>query len=342
MARQYGAESEQVVAIREQIAKENRQKANTRKLIEGIASVVLVGAGVINIVAGIMTTASVQDELGGLQKQIEAQSIVRDEKKAAAEVNKNTIVEVDEVVNSAADEGLRVCELQNALNKSTIERLLSGNTKLSVEHQKMLQELATYFPKGSNSNRSIRTSWFLYGTWHFDSTYDYSGENKVFLWTCYEDDDVNRDRLLGYVAANYDPVTKTFKNAAFCKTKHWITVYNENVDKYGFVDEELDVEDFDENVVPDVTVPDVTVPYEPDDVVIPDIEIEDTTPAVTTTVTTTTVTTTTATEPEVIEPEVIEPEDEYFYGWSTAHGCWGYFRSDGTFLTIEQYEREVW
>ena len=83
-----------------------------------------------------------------------------------------------------------------------------------------------------------RDSWCAYGTWEFNSSYDFSETKADIVWKCYAPDDTTKSRLLAFVKATYDISTNTFSNAAVVRTTWYDPYAKANNDAYSPADDE--------------------------------------------------------------------------------------------------------
>lgn len=313
MARQYGATSG---ASRPSAMSGDEKKAEMIKRIEFIASAGLVLIGIIRVGAGIADIATNSDAANQLSEQVTEQYAKLEEKKAIAESTPPNIKEVKAAVSSAAEAGKEVCDLQNQLGEWTRKEKAEGKETLYKEHQIVLEKFRPYFPKNSVRD-DIMVTWCEYGTWYFDSTYSFDGQTMPgVVWRCYANDDTKKEHMLAYVIAQYNETTQKFSNASIAWTEWAVDAKK----KAG------------ESVTP--------IAGETEEVVVTIDATED----VGIIETAETVETVETVESEETPTEIvieISPEPEYFYGWSTQYGTWGYFDINGRFLTEDQYEQEV-
>lgn len=165
---------------------------------------------------------------GKLGEEIEATN-----KKVAAlekEVNKLndqkafTDKDVAKTVNSAANAGNKVAELQNKYNDYNLET----QTDLVKENALALDE---YFGK---NDKNSRTPWYTNQTsdvatkWEFASTYSFTGKNADVVWFCKD----GSGQIYAYVTAVYDADSQTFskvvrKQTALGQARVRATIENE-------------------------------------------------------------------------------------------------------------------
>lgn len=342
MARRYSQNTQAAAEAQSRVAEEERKKARLFKQIEYGVSGLLVLIGVISIISGFLAKASSSSQVEDLRSQIEAAQQVLEQKQAEQSEQGGdtvgTVMYVDAVVNSAAVKGQEVCTMQNTLSGYTNQLRVSGSRYLTTEHQQLLVEFSDYFV---NISSSILGTWCEFGTWTFDSVYDYEGVSAQVAWRCFDDD----HNLMAFCIATYNGDMKKFQEAKLYRTLNYTEAVEEappimtgdvtsspEVTTSSTMSESttppviIDVPIIDDPIiVPDVTTsesyiePDYTMTQEPDVVLIPS-ETEATTPV----------------------PEIVYPEEDWYYGWSMAYQCWGYFnKRDGRFLTIEEYQMEM-
>lgn len=325
--RSYSRNSQAAIEARARVDDERRQKKVRKQQIEYIVAGVLVAAGFITTVTGVMASPKAQTQIDAINVQIEeANALFNQKKSEEGATEQGLVVKVDATVNSAAEAGKQVCNMQNTLSSYVRTMRTTGKTTLTVDHQKTLEKLRSYFV---NATGTVKGSWCEFGKWEFESTYDYEGVAAQVVWNCYDD---SHD-LLACCIATYDGDMDKFKNAVVYRTTKYLDAVANDV---------IEVPEVPEETTPVVTEPPVD---ENDDtgsgsvsIAIPDeteivdstiSEPEDTTPVVT--------------EPPIVidEPFYEYPEEQWLYGWSRMYQCWGYFNQDGRFLTEEEYQMEV-
>lgn len=305
MARQYGTNSQSAANAQKYLSRQSNQKASLFKTAELVVSLVLVGVGVINVIGGFATTADCMSKARDVSKVISEREAVLKEAQESGKDAKPVVQTENVVSNSASDDGAKVCDLQNQLNVWVKKEADEGKTTLYPEHQELLNDFRQYFPVATSN--AIARTWCEYGTWYFNNTYPFEGNNTSVVWECYADGDTRKSQMLAFVTAKYDATTHTFTNGEIIRTK-------------GLTDLKASLS----NQEPEVVDPPVET-----------VESEEPTAE---TVEPATVESTAEPEPIIIQ---VSPEPEYFYGWSTRYNCWGYFAEDGRFLTEEQYNNEV-
>lgn len=324
MARQYSQHTQAAADAKAAMAAEARRKASMAKRIEMGAAAALILIGMIRTVTGFTASASSEKNVEEVQVQVtEARNTLEQKKAAAGDSTMGTVVQVDAIVNSAAEAGTQVCNMQNTLSAYTKQMHQTGTTSLTVEHTQLLEKMRAYFV---DAKGTVLGTWCEYGTWKFDSTFDYEGSQAQVVWKCCNDS--NGD-LLACCIATYDGDMDKFRNSVVYRTvKYADAVAQDEATR-------VDPEPPDESTPSDTTssttsesepavtlptVPDVSEPNTSSDISEPDVIIID---------------------PEPSEPEYTYPEEQWLYGWSTMYQCWGYFNQDGRFLTEEEYQNEV-
>lgn len=319
MARQYSQNTQAAADARAQLAADARRKAFAAKRIEWGAAALLVLVGGIRVITGFTASSAAEKNVELLQNQVsEAKEILEQKKLTQGDASVGTIVEVDATVNSAAEAGVEVRDMQNQLTLYMKQMREKGEKKLSVEHTKLLERLRSNFvdPKGT-----VRGAWCEYGTWSFDSTFDYEGNTAQVVWKCVN----NSGELLACCIATYNGEMDKFQNAVVYRTVIYDdTVAQEQAIQAAQPEPEEDppvtsvpvvsepiIDSTTSESEPDITIPSDTVVSEPDIVISEHV------------------------------PDYTYPEEQWLYGWSKAYQCWGYFNQDGRFLTEEEYQNEV-
>ena len=343
MRRQYGhntASSDQARAI---VANDLQNRAQTSRKIEMGISAALIAIGLISVGASAISSANAKSELADTQKLIEEEKAALSDKEKEADDYK---IEKNVSLVSAGKKGQTICNLQN--NMIDYIAIENENAKLGEEglikdHLVALQQMKKELDASNKS--SMFRSWCKYGKWTFKSDYSYVGEARDCVWSCYMPDDTNRTKPLMFVTGKYNPKTDNFTGLRKIYTRYYYEV--DQAEKYHLID--FDTENDDPNVEVRPAETELPVTEEP---IVTTVPFGETEPAQSLTLpyidapsseTEQPAETTVTTVPSSTETTTVTnaTELEFYYSWSSAYGCWGYFDSNGNFYTEEEYEGMV-
>lgn len=222
MARQYGHKSEIADKVREELILE-QEEANIRKRkIERIVTFAIFGIGVIFLISGVVSANNFKNKMAEAHVNLQTAQAKLEEWEAKVENTPKTVIEQEIAHANATDVGKAVCDAQNALNKATKAEREANLDTLSADHQEALNNLRSYLPKDRGNSSLARGTWCLYGTWEFDSVYDFTGTKVDIVWKCYNPS--NKSRLLAFATASYDSTTNMLSNTTVYRTT-WYDSY---------------------------------------------------------------------------------------------------------------------
>lgn len=332
MGRQFTRDSQSYIEARSNYADDKQRAAaakfRTEKTIGLVAAVigmlVFGGSFVYKGTAENMIESEMRPRVDQLTEELE-------QKKNDVDTNDagHIIKYEDAVVSSALEKGSILCNFQNQLSAYKLEARKTGNSTLSEEHKKLLDEYRSYIV---DIPSNMKGAWCEFGTWQFDSTFDFEGTRMQVAWRCYD-----HDVLLAMVVGTYDAELGRFSNMELYKTEQYQKLSAETpIVTTSFVTT-ANTEDTDitGDITLDTTGPVTDITGDTTNVT----DITDTTgmtdtsqPVVTTASTTYSYT------PATAATSYMYPEEQWFYGWSVEYQCWGYFDSNGNFMTEDEYQ----
>ena len=222
MARQYGQNSEKGQIARAQKMQELEEEMLFKHKVERYVSLGLLVVGALFVIFGIISAGSYRAKAEETRKQLQETQAKLAELEEAKIDETTTLVEVETVAASAADAGTAVCVAQNDLNAAIKAERAMGMEVLSEEHQDALNRLRLYFVKEGNST-TLRGTWCENGVWEFNGVYEFEGNTITVVWKCYASTDVDKERLLGFVKADYDAHSNTFTHGEIRLTSWYKT-----------------------------------------------------------------------------------------------------------------------
>ena len=230
MARQFGRDSDEAIEARKLLEEEQAQKNSLMKKVRlgvgcGLAVIFLV-----SIVVNILHISSTSNDTSKVREDIERASQLYEAKLAEIDDAHKQIIEDDPIVNNATAKCKALCELQNELRRVSDEEAAS-NLGITVEHQKLLQDLANY-----NLGWGNDVTWSDYGLWYFDSVYDYEGTSLDVSWTCYDTKDTSHQYPLCIATATYDSETDMINNFMLFFTE-WYRVNDSSGGETSIIDQ---------------------------------------------------------------------------------------------------------
>ncbi len=226
MARQYGQNSEKGQIARAQKMQELEEEMLFKHKVERYVALGLLVVGALFVIFGIVSAGSYKVKTEDTRKELQETQAKLAELEEAKLDEDTTVVEVETVAASAADAGTAVCVAQNDLNAALKAERAMGMEVLSEEHQDALNRLRLYFVKEGNAT-TLRGTWCDCGTWYFNGLYAFEGNTITVVWKCYAPDDVDKDRLLAFVKADYDAHSNTFTHGEIRLTSWYKTVADE-------------------------------------------------------------------------------------------------------------------
>ncbi len=224
MARQYGGNN----YVEAPVAEESKWKKKVRIAIPCVLIAATLGIGVygsynVSKYNKLLDEANTKyDETyvdwSNLKQQIEADG-----------ESGQVVEEIDAVINSAKEDGKKVCDLQNKLIEYNIKEV--NDFDLSEGHKQALTDLRNMLPSSSTTDDTARSSWSYIGTWQFENTYDFTGTTVPVVWTCYANDSNNNKRLVAVTTAKYNATDKLFYDVTVRYTSWYNSINTVQEDK---------------------------------------------------------------------------------------------------------------
>jgi len=221
MAKRYGEGSESNDLVKKQLSEQQQLKDSRIKKIKIGIGVFLVVLSIISLTVNSFKANKIRKECDELETKIaDARASLEGTKKKASETD---AVAIKENVYSAQDAGSKICDLQNELN--TID---FNNEQDLTRMNELLTELRRYVPDGGDNSGNARNIWCYGNKWYFNSNYAMSTDSYPVVFTCYSSDDINKEKLLSYVIADYNVASDTFYPVKVYNTT-WLSVMDNTV-----------------------------------------------------------------------------------------------------------------
>lgn len=213
MARQFGRDSDEAIKVRKLLEEEQAKKNSLMKKVRLGIGCALCVIFLASLAANISHISSTSSDTSKVREDIERAYQSYEEKLAEIDDTPKQIIEDDPIVNNATAKCEALCKLQNELRRVSDEEA-ALNLGITVEHQKLLQDLENY-----NLGQGNDVTWSDYGRWYFDSTYDYEGTSLDVLWICYDTADTSHKYPLCIATATYDSETDMINDFALYFTE---------------------------------------------------------------------------------------------------------------------------
>ena len=211
MAKQYGEGSDSNALVKKQLEEQQQRKdKRTKQLKLGVGIALIVVATILMVVNGFKAN-KINAENEKLEADIvDLQAKLEGESKKASETDAK---QVKENVYSAQETGNRICEIQNELSKVSFEMAPNGEY---VDEAKM---------RSSDTSDKAREIWCYGNKWYFNSNYAMSLDTYPVVFTCYQESDVKKEKLLAYAVAYYNVDSDTFSPVKLYNTS-WLSMLN--------------------------------------------------------------------------------------------------------------------
>ena len=223
MAKQYGEGSDSNALVKKQLEEQQQRKdKRTKQLKLGVGIALIVVATILMVVNGFKANKinaeneKLEADIVDLQAQLEGVS------KKASETDAK---QVKENVYSAQETGNRICEIQNELSNVSFEMAPNGEFVDEAKMNELLAELRKYIPNSSDTSAKAREIWCYGHKWYFNSNYAMSLDTYPVVFTCYQESDVKKEKLLAYAIAYYNVDSDTFSPVKLYNTS-WLSMMN--------------------------------------------------------------------------------------------------------------------
>lgn len=221
MAKQYGEGSDSNALVKKQLEEQQQKKdKRTKQLKLGVGIALIVVAAILMVVNGFKANKinaeneKLEADIVDLQAQLEGVS------KKASETDAK---QVKENVYSAQETGNRICEIQNELSNVSFEMAPNGEFVDEAKMNELLAELRKYIPNSSDTSAKAREIWCYGHKWYFNSNYAMSLDTYPVVFTCYQESDVKKEKLLAYAIAYYNVDSDTFSPVKLYNTS-WLSM----------------------------------------------------------------------------------------------------------------------
>lgn len=206
MARRFGMDSDEAIEAKRIIEEEEAQHNAVMKKVK-----IALGLGIsvlfmILCISNVLHVMSTLEDTEQVTTDIEIAKQTYENKKNEIADTPKQIIEDDPIVNNATEKCKSLCDIQNQLTKVT-KKETDSNLGITVEHQKLLQELDEY-----NLGKAGNVTWSTYGYWYFNAIYDYEGTSLDVAWICYDSNDSGHKRPLAWATATYDAKSDMINN----------------------------------------------------------------------------------------------------------------------------------